>query len=120
MLRISKESNGNILVASAAGKLTHKDYKNVLIPRTKSIIREHGKARLLLDMGDDFHGWKPRAFWDDACLGFGNRNAFAKMGVIGGPKWVDWVLKIATLAISGEIRSFPSSEREQALSWIKA
>jgi hypothetical protein len=120
MIKVLPESKGNILILSAAGKLTDRDYKDVLIPRLESIIREHGKARLLLDMGDEFHGWEAAALWDDAHFGFKHRSDFEKMGVVGGPKWVEWGLKIAALAISGEIRSFSSREREEALRWINA
>jgi hypothetical protein len=120
MIKVLPESKGNILILSAAGKLTDQDYKNILIPRLEAIIREYGKARLLLDMGDEFHGWEPVALWDDAHFGVKHRNDFEKMGVIGRPKWVEWGLKIAALAISGEIRSFSSSEREGALRWINA
>jgi hypothetical protein len=120
MIKVSPESKGNILVLRAAGKLTDQDYKDVLIPRLESIIREHGKARLLLDMGDEFHGWEAAALWDDAHFGLTHRNDFEKMGVIGGPKWVEWALEIAKLVMSGEIRSFSSSEREEALHWIHA
>ena len=120
MIKVLPESKSNILVLSAMGKLTDKDYKDVLIPRIESIIREHGKARLLLDMGDEFHGWDAAALWDDAHFGLTHRNDFEKMGVIGGQKWVEWGLRIAALAISGEIRSFPSIERAEALRWINA
>ncbi len=118
MITISPESKGNILVISATGKLTDQDYREVLIPRLEAIIREHGKARLLLDMGDEFHGWEGAAAWDDARFGLAHRNDFEKMGVVGGPKWVEWALKIGAVAISGEIRNFAASEREQAMRWI--
>ena len=118
MIKVLPESKGNILILEAAGKLTDGDYKDVLIPRLESIIREHGRARLLLDMGDEFHGWEAAALWDDAYFGVTHRDDFEKMGVIGGPKWVDWVMKIAALLMSCEVRSFSSSEREEALRWI--
>ena len=120
MIEVSPESEGNILVLRAVGKLTDKDYNDVLIPRLESIIQEHGKARLLLDMGDEFHGWEIAALWDDARFGLTHRNNFEKMGVVGGPKWVEWGLKIGALVIGGEIRSFSSRERGEALRWIKA
>ena len=120
MIEVLPESKGNILVVRAAGKLTDQDYKDVLIPRVDSIIREHGRVRLLLDMGDEFHGWEPAALWDDTRLGLRHRNDFEKMGVIGGPKWVEWGLKLAATVIGGEIRSFSPGEREEALNWIKA
>jgi hypothetical protein len=120
MISISPESRGNILVLSATGKLTDADYKEVLIPRLEAIIRAHGKARLLLDMGEGFHGWEAAAAWDDARFGLAHRNDFEKMGVVGGPKWVEWAMKIGALAISGEIRSFPAGERDQAMRWISS
>jgi len=118
MIELLPESKGNILIFSAKGKLTDQDYKEVLIPQMESIIRKYGKARLLLDMGDEFHGWEIGALWDDAYFGIAHRKDFEKMGVIGGPKWVEWGMKIAALAISGELRSFSLDEREEAMRWI--
>ena len=120
MIEVLPESKGNILVVRAAGKLTDQDYKDVLIPRVDSIIREHGRVRLLLDMGDEFHGWEPAALWDDTRLGLRHRNDFEKMGVIGGPRWVEWGVKLAAMVIGGELRSFSPGKREEALNWIKA
>ena len=76
MIKVLPESKENILVLRAVAKLTDQDYKDVLIPRLESIIREHGKARLLLDMGNDFHGWEAAALWDDARFGLAHRNDF--------------------------------------------
>ena len=118
MIEVLPESKGNILAIRANGKLTDSDYKEILIPRLEAIIREHGKARLLLDMGDEFHGWEPMAAWDDTRFGIAHRNDFEKMCVVGGPAWVDWSLKIGALFIGGEIRNFAADEREEALRWV--
>jgi len=109
MITISPESRENILVISATGKLIDKDYKEVLIPRLETIIQAHGKARLLLDMVDEFHGWEAAAAWDDARFVLAHMNDFEKMGVIGGPKWVAWCLKIGSVVISGEIKTSPQA-----------
>jgi SpoIIAA-like len=119
MIKVQPESERNILVVRAEAKLTDQDYKEVLIPRLEAIIREHGKARLLLDMGEAFQGWEGAALWDDARFGLEHRNDFEKMAVIGGPGWVKWGLKLGAMVVSGEIRSFSPSEREEALRWIK-
>jgi hypothetical protein len=120
MLEVLPDSKGNILFLRAVSKLTDKDYKEVLIPRLESIFKQYGKARLLLDMGDDFQGWDAEALWDDARFGLAHRNDFEKMGVIGGPKWVEWGLKIGALIMSGEIRPFSASQRSEALRWIES
>jgi hypothetical protein len=120
VIEVSPESGGNVLILTAVSKLTDEDYKKVLIPHLESIIEQRGKARLLLDMGDEYHGWEAEALWDDARFGTAHRKDFEKMGVIGGPKWVQWALKIAALAIAGEIRTFSPKERDEAVDWIKA
>ena len=94
MIEVLSESEGNILVLKALGKLTDKDYKELLIPRLESIIHEYGKAQLLLEMGDDFHGWE-------------------------GARWVAWCMKLGALMMSGEVRSYAASERNEAFAWIK-
>lgn len=120
MFKILPDTNGNILILAAEGKLTDEDYKEVLIPRLEAIIKDYGKAKLLLDMGNEFQGWETAALWDDAHFGFKHRNDFEKMGVIGAPKWFEWGLKVASLAISGDIKSFSPDEKEKAYRWIKS
>ena len=45
--------------------------------------------------------------WDDAHFGLKHRNDFEKMGVIGGPRWVEWGVKLAAMVVSGEIEVSP-------------
>lgn len=116
MVEVLSESNGNILVLRAKGRLTHQDYKNVIIPHLVAMICNYGKVRLLMD---DFDGWRPAALWEDARFGLTHRNDFEKVGVIGGPRWAGWGLKLVALAMSGEMRAFSSAERSKALSWIR-
>lgn len=119
MIEVLADSAGKVLILKATGKLTDRDYKEVLIPRLESIIGEYGKACLLVEMGDEFHGWEAEALWDDARFGLAHRNDFDKMGVVGGRGWIEWGLKLAKLIMSGEIRSFSPAEREEARLWIK-
>jgi hypothetical protein len=120
MIEVLPESQGNILVLKATGKLTDQDYKEVLIPRLEAILRAHGKARVLLDMGDEFPGMEAAAVWDDLRFGLAHRHDFEKVGVVGGSQWIRPMLKMAALMMSGAIESFSPSERGRALEWIKA
>ena len=118
MIEVLPQSEGNLLVVKATKKLTDQDYKDVLIPRLEAVIREHGKVRFLMDLSDDFHGWEAHAVWDDAQFGLAHRSDFTKMAVIGGPRWVEWGLKIGGWLMEGEIRSFPTEKRDDAFAWI--
>lgn len=120
MVEISPHSQGNVLILKATEKLTDADYRNVLIPNLETIIRKYGKARFLLDLDDDFRGWEPAAMWDDARFGVAHRNDFEKLGVVGGPRWIEWGLRLATVFVSGEVKCFSPGERGQALNWINS
>jgi len=116
MIKVLPESKGNLLVLRAAGRLTRQDYRDVIIPRLRAVIRDHGRVRFLLD---DFDGWEVAAFWEDARLALTHRNDFEKIGVIGAPGWVVWALKLVALVMRCEIRTFPPGEWTEALSWMK-
>jgi len=116
MIEVLPESKGNLLVLRALGRLTRQDYRDVIIPRLRAAIHEHGRVRFLLA---DFDGWEVGAFWEDARLALTHRNDFEKIGVVGGPGWVVWGLKVVALVMRCEIRTFPQNEWTEALSWIK-
>ncbi len=120
MIEVDSESKGKVLMLRAREKLTDADYKEVLIPRLEAIIREHGKARLLLDMGAEFLGWEPAAMWDDARFALAHRNDFEKMAIVGGPGWVEWAIRLASFIMGGEIKTFKPGETKEARSWIVA
>ena len=120
MIEISPLSKGNVLIIKAVGKLTDNDYKRVLLPALRTIITQYGKAKFLLDMGDEPYGWTGMALWDDALFGFLHRNDFEKMGVIGGKKWLDWGLRVSSLLIGGEMKTFPLKDRQEAIDWVKS
>ncbi len=116
MIEVLPESKGHLLVLRATGRLTRQDYRNVIIPRLRAVIRDHGRVRFLLD---EFDGWEVAAFWEDARVALTHRNDFEKIGVVGGPKWVAWALKLVALLMRCEIQTFAPGEWTKALSWIK-
>ena len=120
MIEVLPESHGNILGVKATGKLSDRDYKDILIPSINRILAEHSKARVLFSMGDEFHGWDLAAAWDDAAFGMRHRTDFEKCAVVGGPKWVEWATKVAALLMTGEVKTFSSSQFSEAWNWIES
>jgi hypothetical protein len=114
------QQDGNVLSLQANGKLTHADYEQVLIPRLEELIKDHGKARILFVMGEEFHGWELEAMWDDAKFGIKHRIDFEKCAVVGGPEWIEWATKLAGVLLTCECKTFPAQKLQQAQSWIKA
>ncbi|MDP6389029.1 MAG: STAS/SEC14 domain-containing protein [Alphaproteobacteria bacterium] len=119
MLDVLPESESNVLILHATGKLTDDDYQRVLIPRLEAIIEAYGKARILIEMKEDFEGWELGAAWEDAKLGVRHRTDFEKIAVVGAPQWVDWGAKIGAHFMSGELRTYDEDDFDDALDWIQ-
>jgi hypothetical protein len=120
MIEIMPESNGSVLALKASGKLSDADYKEVLIPKTEQIIKQSGKAKVLLYLAEAFTGWEAHAMWDDARFGLRHRNDFEKLAVVGGASWIEWATKIGSHFMEGEVRTFPEAQLREALDWIRA
>jgi len=120
MIEIMPESHDNILGARAIGKLTDDDYKNVLIPRMEELAEEHGNARFLFFLDEGFEGWEPEAAWDDAKFGVKLQKGLERMAVVGGPKWVEWGMKLDNYITHTEVKTFPTDELQEAWDWIES
>ena len=118
MIEVLPQSEGNLLAIKATEKLTNQDYKDVMIPRLEAIIREYGRARFIMDLSTNFHGWEVSAMWDDVRFGVSHRNSFERMAVVGGPKSAEWGAKLARLIMNGELKCFPANAYNEALTWV--
>ena len=120
MFQIMPESAGKIVGIRASGKLTDQDYKEVLIPKLDALIKQYGKIRLLCVIDEDFAGMEAGAMLDDARFFLTHTDAFEKMAIAGGPKWVEVMMKIFSPFMTGETKVFPPEQLAQAWEWIKS
>jgi len=120
MFEFMPQSSGNIIGIRATGKLTDADYRKFLIPRMEEAFAKHGKLNVLFAMDDDFEGWDLQAAWDDASYGLQHRADFDRLALVGGPKWVDWCIKLSGFLMKGEIRLFDADRLDKAWDWVRA
>lgn len=118
MIEILPESQGNVLAVKGSGRLTGRDYEELLIPSLEAIMKEHPKARFFFYMDADFRGWDIEAAWKYANFGFKHKNRFERVAAVCGPKWVHWGMTLKSYLTDGEVRTFPCDEHPQALEWI--
>jgi len=119
MLEILPESQGNILGVKATGKLTKQEFQEVLVPRLKAIIEEHGGVRVLFCLDKDVQGWDLAALEHD---GFGRNDlqAFQRIAVVGASWQINLQMKMLALLLSGEVRNFSRDELYEAWNWIRS
>jgi hypothetical protein len=119
MIEVMPESQGNVAGVKVSGKVTTKEYEDVVIARLDAMIKEHGKARFMWYLDDNFQGAEAGAMWDDTKFGFKHRNDFEKLALVGGPKWMEWLTKLAAKVFSGETKTFTREQFQEAWDWLK-
>lgn len=102
----------------ASGQVTASDYETVLIPAVESSIRQHGKARVLYQIGPAFTGFTPGAMWDDAKLGVTHLKAWEKVALVTDVHWIADAVRFFRLAMPGQVRVFGNGQFAEAVNWM--
>ena len=119
MIEILPGTANDLVGIKVSGKLTDKEYKEVLIPSLDAAIKANGKVRLLCHMDQGFKGWEWAAAWDDLTFWLKHKNDFSKLAVIGATKWIEVSTKLSAHIMAGEVKFFPEGESQNAWEWIK-
>ncbi len=117
MFEKMKESSGNVIGFRMTGKLTDADYKAVA-PELEDGIKRYGKIRLLWLL-EDFHGWEPKAAWDDYEYWRKYGKGIERIAIVGNKRWEEWMTKLAKLFMRGGVKYFDESQLEDAWTWVR-
>ena len=120
MIDILPESKGKILGIRVSGKLTDRDYQDVLIPILETVIKKHDKGRFLCAIDQTFSGMELGAMVDDARFYLKHKNDIEKMALVGGQKWIEVLMKVFVHFMPGDARTFSGEELQEAWAWIEA
>ena len=102
----------------ASGQVDSADYETVLVPAVESVLKEHGKVRLLYQIGNDFTGFTAGAMWDDMRLGLAHLGAWEKVAVVTDVGWVAHAASLFRFAMPFPLRVFPLEDRAAAEAWL--
>lgn len=118
MFEIIQGLPDNVIGLNAIGTITDEDYSSVLIPHTEKVIREKGKARMLMHFGPDFTNYTMGAMWDDTHFGLLHWRDFEKLGVVTDVAWLRNTVTFFAPFMPAPVRVFSDAELEQAKTWI--
>jgi len=85
--------------------------------RFEQAIKEHGKVRLVYELGREFEGYTAGAAWEDTKLWAPHLTSWERCAVVTDHKLFADALRAFGMIMPGEIRVFPVGERDQALAW---
>jgi len=101
------------------GTVTADDYRDVLIPALARATEGDRKARLLLELTDEFTGYDAGAVRADAGVGMGNFGSFDRIAVVTDHGAIRAAVNVFGIFIPGEVRLFDAAEVDEARSWIR-
>lgn len=113
---IRLSSKGDIVEVRLFGQLTREDYEAV-VPVLEQLLDHHDKLRFLVFM-EDFHGWKPSAFWEEMKFDFRHRDRIGSIAMIGDSTWQKLTANLSKIFLSAPVRFFGKDKLAEARSWL--
>lgn len=115
-MEIETTPDNNTVYSYCTGTITKEDMEKVL-PILKEKTQRFKKVRWYYQM-EDFHGWTPRAFWEDIRFDVKHANDFDKVAMIGEKKWEECMTDLIRPFTPAEAKYFDTSQKGEAMQWI--
>ena len=107
----------DVLGIEASGKVTHEDYRDVLIPAAEALMAR-GPIKLLYVAGADFAGFELEALWDDSKFDRKHWHDFKRVGVVTDVGWIRGSISLFRPIFPCEVKLFHLAELDAAKAWI--
>jgi hypothetical protein len=109
-----------VVAMRAVGRISGDDYETVLRPAIDAAIDEHGKARIVLELGPAFEGYSADAAWEDMKLGAAHLSSWERCAVVTDHAGIGDAVRVIGLLMPGTFKAFPVADLEAAMSWAAA
>lgn len=111
-IKLNETNGGKLLVVEISGTIVEEDY-TALVPTVDSLVKAHGKIRLLVEMYD-FHGWTAGAAWEDIKFDVKHFNDIESLAIVGETKWEHVMAIFCKPFTNAKVRYFDRSEVTEA------
>ncbi|MGZ4582845.1 MAG: STAS/SEC14 domain-containing protein [Mycobacterium sp.] len=120
MIEIMHESAGDVVGVRATGKLSAADYRDVLAPAVRTLLKRFGRLKVVFLIDEPFDGWSLRGACVNTLFDIKHRNDFDKVAVVGAPRWEQWCVNLAApLVMGGELRTYDRERLDAAWQWVR-
>ena len=117
MLKLMQGLPSDVLGIEATGKVTHEDYKNILIPAAEAMMAA-GPIKMLYVTNPTFSGYELEALWDDGAFGIKHWHQFNRVAVATDSPWLRAAITMFCPFFPSEFQLFKLSELDAAKVWI--
>lgn len=107
----------NVVKVTAPEKLQADDFRKIA-PQIDSILAQHGKIRLVVDLSA-FKGWESmEAFERHASFVKAHYQKVDRIAVIVGHEWQRWLVGAVKAFLHVTMRVFDKTHEDEALRWV--
>jgi len=117
MFQFIPVAEDNIFAVKVSGRLTDADYQQFL-PQLEDLIGQFRTISLLLEL-EDFHGWEPKAAWDDFRFGMKHDQDFQRVAIVGEKTWHKWMTMLGNAFADTSVRFFNRDQLQEAWDWLR-
>ena len=117
MFRLLRDMPPDVLAVEAVGKVTHEDYRTILIPKAEAMMAT-GPIKMIFVIGKEFSGYDLEALWDDGAFGIKHWREFKRIAVVADQAWMRAAVSMFAPFFPAEVRLFNLSELSAAKDWI--
>ncbi|MBS0519545.1 MAG: STAS/SEC14 domain-containing protein [Proteobacteria bacterium] len=118
MIKILQGFPDNVIAFSAEGRVTRRDYDEVLIPKVKEALQRHDRIRCYYELGAGFSEIDAGAAWEDFVLGLEHLTRWERVAVVTDVDWIRIAVNLFRFLIPGMIQVFPAGQAAEARRWI--
>lgn len=120
LIQIDETAADGVVIAEASGRVTARDYSEVLMPAMERAASSAEKIRFLYIFAEDFAGYEGEAAMEDARLGIGHWSSFERIGLVTDNDGYRGLARVFGFLMPGEVRVFDLEDVAEARSWITA
>jgi hypothetical protein len=110
--------NENSFGFDIKGTLTAEDYTSTILPAFDEARIKGHKIRVLFQMGSDFKGFTPGAFWEDFKLGLSKIRTVERCAIVSDIHWLRESSQFFGALIPIPVKVFSNNQLIEAKNWL--
>ena len=118
MIRILSGFPENVVAVACEGRVTRKDYDDILVPTVTAALQRHEKVRLYYEITPQFSGMEAGAIWEDFRVGMEHLLRWECIAVVTDIAWIRHTVNAFRFLLPGKVRVFAGGEAGAAREWI--
>jgi len=120
MIEVLQGFPEGVVAFSAKGRVTRRDYDDVLIPKVREALAGDKSIRCYYELGAAFSGMGAGAAWEDFKLGVEHLFSWKRVAVVTDVDWIRNAMTALRFMVPCEVQLFTTVQTAEARKWICA